>query len=103
MGLNLHHSRQYEDGLHLVQIPQAESEEIYGDGVHANICNRLEQYLNKCSREAIEYGAAMKGDRYPFTGKDKRYWESQYRESCREHKRYTDRLRACKDIEWSIW
>ena len=108
MSLNLHYSLSKDtyDEFGLVQISQDDSENIYGDGVHEHIVERLRTYYHKMEKRYVEYLAHKKGDLNPFTGKDKDHWSAELEECMkkREEELFSKLQALNKDqIEWSIW
>ena len=90
----------------VLQINTHDSELIYGDGVHENICKRLEEYYVKRTKEMVEYEANSKGVKNPWKCKDHRYYEKLLKEYLRDNW-YMVNLRRLKaisasKIEWFL-
>ena len=106
MSMNIHHSLEKVDNLRLMQIGTDDSYRIYGEGNHLKIVDRLEEYYMNHAKMCLQYEAERKGDKHPFQGKDRKYWNKQLQEYQAEiRERLFDKLRKipASEIEWSVW
>lgn len=82
----------------LPRLPEERSWQIYGDGVHEHVLQRLEEFYIAFIREMIEYNAFVRdGDADIWNGINNEYYEQCFLEDI-QNKWYMKNLRNLKDI-----